>query len=111
MSSPFYFSLAQDKIRDRPGIARDIGVIQLIKEIMGNKQGKQSHRSVKEIQKLRKQNQEEKENGQEPIPIRTAPGHETYNVPASTDPLQAAAMQMVRYSRGTQRYKVVHLLR
>ena len=63
---------------------------------MGNKQGKQSHRSVKEIQKLRKQNQEEKENSQEPIPIRTAPGHEPYNVPAGTDPLQAAAMQMVR---------------
>ena len=63
---------------------------------MGNKQGKQSHRSVKEIQKLRKQNQEEKENSQEPIPIHTAPGHEPYNVPAGTDPLQAAAMQMVR---------------
>ena len=66
---------------------------------MGNKQGKQSHRSVKEIQKLRKQNQEEKENSQEPIPIRTAPGHEPYNVPAGTDPLHAAAMQMVMISQ------------
>ena len=66
---------------------------------MGNKQGKRSHRSVKEIQKLRKQNQEEKENSQEPIPIHTAPGHEAYNVPAGTDPLQAAAMQMVMTSQ------------
>ena len=66
---------------------------------MGNKQGKQGHRSVKEIQKLRKQNQEERENSQEPIPIRTAPGHEPYNVPAGTDPLQAAAMQMVMIAK------------
>ena len=51
---------------------------------MGNEQGN-----------LREQNFRADPSGQPPIPIRTAPGHQPYNVPAGADPLQAEMMQMV----------------